>query len=453
MKLYKSRKFLAAIAVAPSLLFAIPCASEAQVLSTGNAMPTNAGGIDPNSVDTNSIDSSSFDRGQNISVRQRPRPDYQAEGILVGGFMIYPKISTAVTFDDNIFAVQHGAVGDTIFTQTPEVDIQSTWARNALSAYVKAQQDEYVSFDGEDATQYGAGVAGKYQFGDSMLEGGVDFAHDVLPRSASNNVGFSVHPIPYDYTALNTEFVSTFTRVRFSVRLDDQLYDYQNGQTASGSVVDESQYNHNTFTVTGKAELAVSPDAAVYLTASGNTRNYEFGPPTVAFSLNNSGYEVDAGANFDLTHLVRGEIQLGYLDQTYEASSVFKPIDGPSAKVQLQWFPTQLTTVTGVATRAVGDAGVPGSAGFLLSSGSVQIDHELLRNVILTAQGSYGAEQYNGIERTDDIVSAGASADWLLTRHIGLTLAYTYTSQSSSGAQKGPSFEDNRLLLSVNLQY
>jgi hypothetical protein len=367
--------------------------------------------------------------------------------------MIYPKVSIAVAYDDNIFDLQNGAVGDTIFTETPEIDIQSTWARNGLSAYVKAQQDEYVSFDSQDATQYGAGLAGKYQFGDSMLTGGVDYAHDVLPRSVSNNVGLSVHPIPYDFTALNAELSSTFTRVRLSLRLDDQIYQYQNGATASGSIVDESQYNHNAFTVTGKAELAVSADAAVYLTASGNSRSYEFAPPIVAFSLNNSGYEVDAGANFDLTHLVRGEIQLGYLDQTYEVSSVFKPITGPSAKVQLQWFPTQRTTVTAIANRAVGDAGVPGSAGFLLSSGSVQIDYELLRNVILTAQGSYGTDQYNGIDRTDDLASAGASANWLLTRHVGLTLAYTYTDQTSSGAQKGPSFEDNRVMLSANLQY
>jgi hypothetical protein len=453
MTLYKSRKVLATLGVASSFALGIPCVSEAQVLSTGNAMPTNAGGIDPNSVDTNSIDSSSFDRGQNISVRQEPRPDYQAEGVLAGGFMIYPKVSIAVAYDDNIFDLQNGAVGDTIFTETPEIDIQSTWARNGLSAYVKAQQDEYVSFDSQDATQYGAGLAGKYQFGDSMLTGGVDYAHDVLPRSVSNNVGLSVHPIPYDFTALNAELSSTFTRVRLSLRLDDQIYQYQNGATASGSIVDESQYNHNAFTVTGKAELAVSADAAVYLTASGNSRSYEFAPPIVAFSLNNSGYEVDAGANFDLTHLVRGEIQLGYLDQTYEVSSVFKPITGPSAKVQLQWFPTQRTTVTAIANRAVGDAGVPGSAGFLLSSGSVQIDYELLRNVILTAQGSYGTDQYNGIDRTDDLASAGASANWLLTRHVGLTLAYTYTDQTSSGAQKGPSFEDNRVMLSANLQY
>jgi hypothetical protein len=428
-------------------------AQDAGAISPGNAMPANSGGIDPNAADTNSIDSSSFDRGRNISVRQEPRPDYQAEGIQAGAFLIYPKVSLDAAYDDNIFALEHGAVGDLIFSEVPEIDIQTTWSRNSLSAYVKAQQDEYVSNSGEDATQYGAGIAGKYEFGNSNLTGGLDYAHDVLSRAASNNVGISTHRIPYDFYSANAELASTFTRVRLSVRVDDQDYDYQNGVTAGGSPVIETQYNHNTVIVTGKAEFALDPDAALYVTAAGNTRNYEFGPPTEAFNLNNSGYEVDAGANFDLTHLLRGEVQVGYLSQTYEESSVFKPIQGVSAKAQLQWFPSQLTTVTLIGNRAVGDAGVPGSAGFLLSNASVQIDHELLRNVILTASGTASTYQYNGVNRTDDLYGAGVSGNWLITRHIGITLAYTYTDQKSTGLQAGPSYEDDRVMLAVNLQY
>jgi hypothetical protein len=409
-------------------------------------------GLAGTGVDSNSIDSSSFDRGRNISVRQEPRPDYQAEGVLVGGFTVYPKISLDVAYDDNIFALQTGRVGDFIFSQVPEIDIQSHWSRNALNAYVRAQQDEYVNNPSEDATQYGAGVNGKFEFGQSDLTGGVDYAHDVLPRSASNNVGFSVHRIPYDYTAFQAQLATTFTRVRLAVRVDDQTYDYQNGQTATGATVFEQDQNRNVLTVTGKAEVALSPDAAVYLTAAGNQRVYELNPPTVAFTRNSSGYEVDAGANFDLTHLVRGEVQLGYLDQRYD-SPLFKPIDGPSAKAQLQWFPTPLTTVTAIALRAVGDAGVPNSAGFLTTNGSIQVDHELRRNVILTASTWVGHDAYNGIDRNDDRWGAGLSADWLLTRHVGLNFAYTYADQRSSGSDAGPTFADNRISVSALLQY
>ena len=39
----------------------------------------------------------SYDRGANVSVRQRPRPEYDALGIHTGGFMVYPKMNVGLT--------------------------------------------------------------------------------------------------------------------------------------------------------------------------------------------------------------------------------------------------------------------------------------------------------------------------------------------------------------------
>ena len=60
--------------------------------------------------------------------------------------------------------------------------------------------------------------------------------------------------------------------------------------------------------------------------------------------------------------------------------------------------------------------------------------------------------QYFGISRTDDIWTTGASASWLLTRWFGLTLGYTFADQHSSGAERGPTFNDNRVVLSAVFQ-
>lgn len=432
-----------AACASPTLGLLVPAASFAQ--------EANGAYIETLAPESNAIDSSSYDRGRNLSVRERPRPDYEAVGIHAGGFMIYPKITVTGAYDDNIYAVQSGAVGDFILDVSPEIDIQSNWSRNALTGYARVSQSEYASYSGEDSTQYATGVSGKYEFGQSDLTGGVDYGHYVLPRSASNNIGFSVHPIQYDYTGANVQFAHEFTRVRISVRADDQIYDYQNGLTSAGAVVFDRDQNRNVATLTAKGEVAVSPDAAVYVSAAGNDRQYDLNPPQVAFTRNSTGFEVDAGANFDLTHLVRGEVQFGYLDQDYQ-SPLFRPIRGPSGKIQFEWFPTQLTTVTLLGMRAVGDAGVPGSAGYLTTDGSAQIDHELLRNLILSGSVWIGHDQYNGIDRHDQRAGAGLSADWLLTRHVGLTLSYNYTSQQSSGADRGPSFNDNRVSLAVVLQ-
>jgi len=402
--------------------------------------------------ETNGIDSSSYDRGRNVSVQQRPRPDYDAIGLHVPGFMIYPKVDLGLAYDDNILAVQSGGVGDEIFTATPEIDFNSTWSRNGLAGWLRASQDLYFQHTGEDATEADGGLEGRLDLGNSDLRAGGQYGRFVLPRWASNNIGLPVHRILYNYGAANVQFEHEFARVRLSARADYQDYTYFNGATSAGAVVFERDQNHYVVTGSGKAEFAVSPDTAVYVTAEGNERRFDLQPPTVSFTRNSSGFEVDAGANFDITHLTRGEIQIGYLDQSY-VSPLFRPIRGLGGMAQLEWFPTQLITVTVRGSRAVGDAGVIGSAGYLTSNASGQVDYELLRNVILSGNLWDDQDKYNGVDRTDDRLGAGASAKWLLNRHLGLTFAYTYDHQSSHGTAAGPSFNDNRVSVSAIVQY
>src|SRR5579872_1614437 len=381
---------LAAVTLAPT--FALSSRVRAQE-AAGAPITTGVGA-------TNAVDSNTYDRGRNIGVLDRPRPDYQAIGILAGGFTIFPKVAMTGTYDDNVFALPNGN-SDFIFDVAPEIDIQSNWSRNALTAYARLDQDAYARFSSQDSTQYSAGIAGKLQFGgDSYMSGGLDYGHFVLPRSISNNFGVSSNPISYDYTAVHDEIVGQFTRVRLSFRVDDQDYKYQNGQTSAGALVFLGEESHNDVILKGKAEYAVSPDTAVYLDVEGNYRGYDLAPPAVPFSLTSSGYEINAGANFDLTHLIRGEFELGYLSQTY-VSPLFKPVQGLDGKAQIEWFPTQLTTVTFVAGRQVGASQVINSAGYIGSTLSARVDHELLRNLILSGNVSAGYNQNIGIDRND----------------------------------------------------
>jgi hypothetical protein len=416
--------------------------------------PAHAQAIDPGvTFNPNNTEADAFNRGDNVSVRERPRPDYQAEGLHLGGFMVYPKVTGGVTYDDNIYAVHTGGVGDEITTISPEIDVASTWSRNALNGYVRDSQSWFAQYASEDVNQYGVGASGKYEFGQSVFTAGIDYGRYALPRSAANTgVLLSKHPIQYDYTALNGQLTHTFNRLRLSGRVDYQIYGYLNGETPTGVTVFEKGLSHAVATYTTKAEYALSPETAVFVSAAYNDRTFQLAPPAVLYNSNSSGYDISGGANFDITHMVRGEIQLGYLDQRF-VSPLFKPITGLSAKGQVEWFPTQLTTVTASILRGVGDSGIIGSAGYLNTTGGLQIDHELLRNLILTANATATEDKYYGISRTDDIWGVGASADWLITRHLGLTLAYLHSHQQSSGAQQGPSFNDNRVTLSAVVQY
>lgn len=412
--------------------------------------------FDPSTTfNPNNSEAESFNRGENISVLDRPRPDYQALGLHLGGFMVYPKIAVSGGYDDNVFAFAHNKLGDGVFTISPEVDFQSTWSRNALAGYVRDTQSLYTKYSSEDTNQYGAGLNGKFEFGESALTGGVDYGHYTLPREAANSGDLtSVHPIQYDFTALNVQLAHTFNRLRVSGRFDYQIYDYLNGKQTDGTPVFEKNLNHAVATFAAKAEYAVSPDTAFFIAASYNDRNYQLDPPTpgIPYNSDSHGYIFGGGFNFDITRLIRGEVQFGYMDQQY-VSPLFSDIKGLSAKAQVQWFPTQLTTVTATALRAVGDSGIVNSAGYVNTTGGIRIDHELFRNVILTADATVTDNKYIGISRTDDLWSAGLSANWLLNRRLGLTFAYSYSTQRSSGADFGPSWTDNRLTATLVIQY
>ena len=75
------------------------------------------------------------------------------------------------------------------------------------------------------------------------------------------------------------------------------------------------------------------------------------------------------------------------------ARAIFRLI----AEAEAAWTPTGMTTLRGTATRSVEDAGQEGIAGFTYTAGRLTLDHEYLRNVVLSAAvGLQRAEFLNG---------------------------------------------------------
>ena len=79
-------------------------------------------------------------------------------------------------------------------------------------------------------------------------------------------------------------------------------------------------------------------------------------------------------------------------------------------------------------------------------------DYELRRFLIISPNASYARYRYPGTSRVDDRAGAGVSATYLVNRTIGLTAAYSYLQQTSSGGFGGYDFDDNRFSLTLTLQ-
>jgi hypothetical protein len=435
--------------IAAPIGFAWHSQADAQAFETGD--------FELGNFQTNVFGSGDYDRSQNVAVLDRPRPDYQAMGIHAGGFMVYPSMAVSATYDDNIYALPtnfaipaglKGPRGDEIYTLSPQVNFKSTWSRDSLSGYVRLDQEIYGDHPNEDGTEYGAGLNGRVELGsNTTVTAGVDYGHYVTPRGAATS-GATIKRIQFDFTALNAEIAHEFNRVRLSARYDHQIYGYQNAEAPGGVVVTETLFNHTIDVGTGKAEYAISPDTALFIAAAFNQHRYTDSP---IFDQDSHGYDVGGGVNFDISHLVRGEIQIGYLDQTYHAN--LGDVKGLSTRTKVQWFPSELTTATLTVLRTVNDSLIFGSPGYLTTDATVQVDHELKRNVIISGNVLTGEDQYTGISRTDSRWGGGITANWLLNRHIGLTLGYAYTDVNSTGVDRGSSYKDNRVSISTQLQF
>jgi hypothetical protein len=392
---------------------------------------------------------SNFKRDKNTSVRQRPRPDYEAIGIKSGGFTLYPRVTVEATHDDNIYAVASGEQSDSIWRVKPEVAMRSNWSRHAFGAFASASINRYSDFDTENTEEYTFGVNGRLDVErGSNIGGSLQYQKLTEPRTAPTAPSASRAPIEYTLVSGNVTGVKEFNRLRLTGKLDSKVFDYDDGRTVAGAVLDQDIRDRDEFYYGGKAEYAVSPDTAVFASLVGNKKNYDL----AIAGRDSDGVVATLGANFDLSQAVRGEFEAGYMKQSYD-NPLYNDIDGFSAKGRAEWFPTELTTLNLSGSRSIEESVAAGSQGYIANNVSFGIDHELLRNVLLSAQATLGKDNYEKIDRDDKRKGFNASAAYLLNRNVGLFLTYNYLKQNSDGVAKGASFTDNKLSASVALQF
>lgn len=153
-----------------------------------------------------------------------------------------------------------------------------------------------------------------------------------------------------------------------------------------------------------------------------------------------------------MTALVRGEIAVGYIHQDFD-NPAFPDISGLGARGQLEWFPSQLTTVTLAAGRSVEDTPLTGAGAYVAGSVGLSVDHELLRNVILTGRLTWSQDVYEGVDREDRRVSASLGATYLISRNLGLTATLSMLDVDSVGAARDQDFSVNRLAVALVTQF
>jgi hypothetical protein len=140
--------------------------------------------------------------------------------------------------------------------------------------------------------------------------------------------------------------------------------------------------------------------------------------------------------------------EVGYLQRDY-AGAGLKSLSAPAFAAAVTWQPTQLTTVTGALRRTVQESIRGNATSYVATTGSLRVDHEYLRNVILGGELGFEWDEYQQPSQQATDVYAGVSARWLINRNFSLVASYQYAWRID--ASQG--FDDyNRNLVQLSLR-
>jgi hypothetical protein len=406
------------------------------------------------------------------SAPQAPRTPYDPIGLRLGDFFWFPRAELDEAYNSNIFATPTSTTYDLLTAFTPSFDLLSIFPRNALNLHgssllqvyadhpAQNTQDGFVSADGQiDVTAQ------------SSLYGNAQVSHQHISYGSPNSPGNIAQPVTYwDYIA-NAGYREGGRRFSYQVDIGVEAAQYNAAPLVGGGVSPQSFQDATVSSAAVRANYEIIPDYLGYVRFGSSLYDYWHTVPG-GTRANFSTYRADVGLQIRPRHLISGEAYAGYLIQQ-PAQSRFGSTSTPDFGGRLTWSITQLTTLslTGLMTFNTGTPGsttgtlssttaTPGSTTFIPASAgnsylsrtiAANADHELLRNLLVNLNATYGNFTFQGISRTDNFFIVGAGLRYLVNRNLFLGGSYLFTQYTSTIPRS--SYNQNILTLRVGTQF
>ena len=404
---------------------------------------------------------------------QAPRTPYDPIGLRLGDFFWFPRAELDEAYNSNVFATPTSPTYDLITALTPSFDLLSIFPRNALNLHGTSLTQVYADHPAQNTQDGSVSADGRIDVtAGSSLYGNAQVAHQHISYGTPNSPGNVAQPVTYwDYIA-NAGYRQGGRRFSYQVDIGAEAAQYNAAPLVGGGVLPQSTQDATVSTAAVRASYEIIPDYLGYVRVAGSLYDYWHTAPG-GTRANFSTYRADVGLQILPRHLISGEAYAGYLIQQ-PAQSSLGSTSTPDFGGRLTWSITQLTTLslTGLMTFTTGTPGsttstlaststgtlggttfIPASAGnsYLSRTITANANHELLRNLLVNLNATYGNFTFQGISRTDNFFNVGAGLRYLVNRNLFLGGSYFFTQYTSTIPRS--SYNQNILTLRVGTQF
>jgi len=392
-----------------------------------------------------------FDRTRTVPILSRIPPGYEKNPIRIGSFVASPRIEVDLSVIDNAYARPSDKQSNVGALIAPSVNIISDWSRHQLGLTADATILRSFTISSENYTAYTVRASGRYDISQALfVYGSVTRRRLAELRTDPGAITNTVAPVISNVTEGTGRVTWSPGRLRLLAETKYTDIRFDDFKFASG-VQPAIGLNRTLWSVTGRADYAITPDLA--LVGVARRTHQKFLDVAAVPQLDRTGNktELQAGASFELPDLIRGEVTLGYIDVSYN-SPLFQKISGFGGRASVEYFASRLTSFRLNAARTVEESGNPQFPQYVRSSVNLSVDHELYRDFVISAAAGYMHNRYYNPDRTQNRPTATLSARWMINSRMSLAGRYDYVHVDTKPSGLGNNFSVNSVVLGLTLQ-
>ena len=322
-------------------------------------------------------------------------------GVQVGELRLLPFVEGSVGYETNPNQVTTGVKRSPVLRADAGLDVASDTSTNSLTASLRGGYSDFPANSNANRPDFNGvvdGVVDVTRNDQINLEGRLAVATQT-PGSPLLAVANSVFIT--DRPTIITEGATlggahTFNRLTVSLKGTFDRTEFGDATQSDGSIFRFSQDNYNDYGVIGRAAYEVWPAFIPFLEAGADTRVRDNAVDLSGYYRDSVGVLARAGANVEFTRLLTGTISAGYAERHY-ADPRLQDLSGPTIDGSLVYQATPLTAVKLTAATTLAETTLAGASGAISRSISLELDHQLFRNFILSGIATYQPNQYQGI--------------------------------------------------------
>lgn len=392
------------------------------------------------------------------TVLTRPRPELDPQGIRFRSFKVLPKLILEEQFNDNIFSTNKNTTSDFITWMTPRVNVESDWSRHSLGFLAETTVRKYAQHSGEDTVDYILRGNGRLDLPDqNALELSVDHARSHELRQSPNEIRQDQRPeepTTFETSTVLAGYTHHFNPITVKTGFNYTNRDFNGVRNKAGNILPFTAYDRDRDEYTGSFQISYDrlQRFSPFLRGSVNNLDYTSKLDRNGYNRDSTGYKIDVGAQVFFSGVLFGEAYIGHMGQFYQDSKL-GDVNGVSGGGEITWLPSGLTTVKFTTARSINPSVIGDVSGVMSTDFKVNVDHELLRNLLLNANFGITNDEFTGSnpKREDTYYAFSVGGNYLMNRNVNIGLHYDFTTRESNSSVND--FTSNAVFLNAKIQF